>query len=195
MKKILFVVFALITYSFGFSQNSDVEFKFVKTNPENKTKTAIFTILGVKDAIQSELISTKIKNIPGVVSFKIFYNRRCELTTKNELKINADLIRKTLLQENVDYDVSYVTVNNKLTHATLMEWKDSYPIIGYTPKPVPGNEWVYPSSYPVITSDKRSKTEEANLLKEKQNWIETHPEEYKKMTGLEYLDYSIKLNK
>lgn len=195
MKKILFVVFALITYSFGFSQNSDIEYKFVKTNPENKTKIAIFTILGVKDAVQSELISTKIKNIPGVVSFKIFYNRRCELITKNEAKLNADIIRKTLLQENVDYDVYYVTVNNKLTHATLMEWKDSYPIIGYTPKPVPGNQWVYPSDFPVLNSNNKSKSEEIRFSNEKQLWIETHPEEYKKMTGLEYLDYSVKLNK
>lgn len=195
MKKIFFVFLALITYNLGFSQSTDVEFKYVKNNVENKTKTAVFTILGVKDAQQSNVISSKINSIEGVISFKIFYNRRCELITKNDSKLNADFFRKILLLENADYDVSYVNINSKLTHATLMEWKDSYPIIGYTPKPIPGDKWIYPASFPKITSDKKTKTEEASLLIEKQNWIETHPEEYKTMTGLEYLDYSIKLNK
>ena len=193
MKKILFVIITLICYNFGFSQSSDVEFKFVKQNTENRSNTIIFTILGVKDISQAESISNKFANTEGVISFKIFYNRRCELITKNVAKYNADYFRKILLHENVDYAITYVTANQKITHATLMQWKASYPIIGYSPKPVPGNEWIYPSDFPVLIS--KNKADEIKLSKDKQLWIETHPEEYKKMTGIEYLDYSIKLNK
>jgi hypothetical protein len=193
MKKGILLFHALLfSITLALAQNPNVNFRFVKTNEAANTKTAVFTIVGVADAKQAGSLSQKIKALEGVQSFKIFYNRRCQLTLVNDDSYNADYIRSVLLSENTDFDIDYVTPLNKPTFVQLSEKKEAHPVLDYKANPI--TEVTFPSDFPKLIDTGNKEADTKQLAKAKQEWIENNPDKYREITGMEYLDYSNQIN-
>lgn len=174
-----------------FSQNSKLEFKYETKSEISKENTVIFTILGNKiDFAKSEKLASVMLKTEGIVSFKIFYNRRCKLILKDEPKYNAKYIRNILLSEDLDFDIDYVNVTDKFIESDLLDKKLLYP---YNYHPTPIENYSIPKSFPTLVDTGNPEQDKIILGEAKQKWIEENPDTYKAMTGFEYLDYSQKL--
>jgi len=167
------------------SQNKKTEFKYLN----QQENSVVFAIVGKTGSETTKKLLELAQSSDQIISFKVFYDHRCKVVFVDNDMISADKIRKKLLELGVDYDIDYVKTLDKATNVELSQKKSEYHA-NYIPRPIPSNQWVYPSDFPM--------EEEFNDLvlfkKAKQDWIEDHPEEYRQMTGMEYLDYSLKLN-
>ncbi len=192
MKKFTFLmIFYIIFSQAAFSQNT----KFKHTTMVDNTKEIVFSIVGINDDNHAKQIIKSFDEFEEIISCQIFYNKRCKLIVLNSVNTNnADKCRKILKSNNVDFDIDYIEPLNKLTHIELSELKERNPG-KYVPNPILSNQWVYPVSFPKMVDSGNAKADKAIFSKAKQTWIEQHPEEYKKMTGVEYLDYSLEINK
>ena len=184
MRKIILSALAFFAFFSLYSQSG--EFKYYKIN--DGVYETIFTVLGINnDNTASELIN-EISKLNNVIDAKIFYNRRCKITSKN--KLNLEEIREIAKRFNSDIEIGYCTGYNKSTYVELHDFAINNPIVGYSPKIIPANEWIFPSDFP----SKENINDSEKLKKAKQEWIENHPEEWRDITGLEYLDFSINID-
>ncbi|NVO02280.1 MAG: hypothetical protein HXX09_06210 [Bacteroidetes bacterium] len=156
-----------------------------------KTKTVIFTIVGkILNFEKSTKLISLLSATEGVISFKIFYNRRCKVELLDEKKYDAQYLRSILNSEDVDYDIDYVIVNDKIIESDLLDRKELYP---YNYNPAPVENYQTPKNFPSLINTGDSEKDKILFSQAKQNWIEENPDAYKAMIGIEYLDYSQKL--
>ena len=184
MKKILFIAFAFYATFTLFSQTKG-DFKYSKVN--NGIYETVFTVLGIDNENTATSFIKKLEQEDNVISAKIFYNRRCKVFSKE--KLNLGKVREIAKQYNSDVDLGYCTNYDKLTYSDLYIFKVNNPINDYSPKIIPGKDWVFPNDFP----SKSTINDELELRKAKQKWIEDNPYKWREITGVEYLDYSIRL--
>ncbi len=191
--KIFLPLFVGLLFVTNVSVSQDTKFKYLKKNDDRQE--IVFSIIGIKNDNHAKMIMEEFEKFDQVLSCQIFYNKRCKLIVTNDVKTdNADKCREMLKRHNVDFDIDYIEPQNKTTFIELQELKENNPY-NYTPNPVPASKWEYPADFPKYQDTQDPKQDKQKFAEAKQKWIETHPEEWKKMTGIEYLDYSVKINK
>ncbi len=183
MRKIILFAMAIAISSFVFGQN---RFKYSKI--ENNKYETVFTVLGIYDKATANQFINKLIETDNVIDGKIFYNRRCKITSKKELYFEQ--IRQIAQEFNADFQLGYCVIKDKRTYAEIAEFSENYKISDYTPQIIPASEWVFPADFP----KKEKYTNAEDLKKAKQQWIEDNPYKWRDITGLEYLDFSINLN-
>ncbi|MFH2144385.1 MAG: hypothetical protein ABIJ97_18325 [Bacteroidota bacterium] len=184
MKKLLLSLFISLISLMAYSQ--DIKFKFVEEKGDQKV--VIFSIVGITDNSHANQIVEFLESYDEIISCKIFYNKRCKLIVQSSVDTeDATICRRLLQKQNVDFDVDYIIAETKALYLELSDKKNIFPDL-YKPNPIPSNEWVYPSSFPKYTDSGDAETDSRNYAASKQQWIEDHPDEYKSMTGVEYLD-------
>jgi hypothetical protein len=99
-----------------------------------------------------------------------------------------------MLMQGADFDIATMWVNNPDIEAELNQMKNRHPRT-YAPVPVPSDQWVFPASFPVLINTGNPEGDKERLAQAKQDWIESHPDEYKTITGCEYMDESNRYNK
>jgi len=169
--------------------SQDIQFKY--SNSSSEGQIAVFSIVGIQSDNQTNQIITDISNLKDVLSFRIFYNKRAKLVTS--AAISAKEIRSLLKAHDVDFDYEYFIVKSKSDFIEMSDKKKLFPNT-YKISLVKGNEIEYPDSYPKLILDTKGKPDKKANTLAKTVWIESHPEEWKSMTGREYLDYSYKPN-
>lgn len=175
-----------IVFCFLYSYSQEIKFKFVEDKGE--FKEVIFAVVGITDDTHSNQIIELFEGRDEIVSCKMFYNKRCKMVVHSTFTPDeASEYRQLLLSQNVDLDINYVIVENKSIYLDLIEKKKNSSDT-YVFAPIPSNEWQYPPSFPKYTDTGNSVADSKNYALQKQQWIEDHPEEYKLMTGKEYLD-------
>lgn len=192
MKIKSFILLFFLSANLVFAQESKINFKFIENKTQNDY-TAIFTILGVKNNSTAEKIKNEISSLQGVNSFKIFYNRRCKVVISNNSNNIENQIRSILIKYNTDFDIDYLTVNDKIIAENLFEFKTINPIKDY--KPNPKADLIFPSDFPKYTETGNPQLDRSNHSKAKLEWLENNPDKYKEIYGFEYLDYSDRLGK
>jgi len=167
---ILFIYFSVISYSQN--NNIGVEFKYKTETIDNIT--AIFSIYGINTEEKANKLKKTLLNDENIISFKIFYNKRCKIEYKNN--IDANYIRKIFRTDYIDYDMDYVTILDKFTEEELFlivkANYDEYKIRHTSQR----GDWIIPNDYPTEETVKDKETR----LKLQTQWIENNLEKYKK---------------
>lgn len=187
MKKTLLLTTGLLLCIFLFSQ--DYSFRYLTEHEQ--TKEVVFSIVGVRDSEHAIQIISTFESYEQVISCKIFYNRRCKMTVSKEMDSeSAEKCRAILQTLGVDFDPDYLLFEQKEPYLEMSQLKKQHPY-DFVSNPKPSDEWVYPESFPKFSDTGNPGMDNTDYARAKQAWIEEHPEEYRQMTGIEYLDYSI----
>ena len=198
MKRFTFIALILLLFIGLTYGQHDAKFKYVKANTDENVYEIVFSIVGISGDKQSDEIQQAFYSFEEVKSFKIFYNKRCKIILdmgfNEDNGVYADKYREVLLAHDADIDIDYVIPETKQVMIELSQKKNQYKD-DYTPQLIPSNQWIYPKELATIINNEKQKGDKKSLEKAKTQWIEDHPEEYKNMTGVEYLDYSIYLDK
>ena len=177
---ILILLINISIFSYSQTENIGVEFKYKTETIENTT--AIFSIYGINTEQAANNLKNSILNDPNIISFKIFYNKRCKIIYNNNT--DANYIRRILRDNSADYDMDYVIVLDKYTEEELYSViKENYTEYNLRHTNTRG-DWITPEDYPTYNTAEEKLTIEARRTE----WIENNPERYKKMTGRDYLD-------
>ena len=180
------ILFALAFFAFFSLYSQSGEFKYYKVN--DGVYETIFTVLGIDNSNTANELIREMSQLKDVIDANIFYNRRCKIISKR--KLNLEEIREITKRFNSDIEIGYCTGYDKSTYIELYDFTINNPITDYAPVIIPANLWKFPSDFP--TKEKYS--DEKELKKAKQQWIEDNPYKWRDITGLEYLDFSINLN-
>lgn len=181
MKKLLLTSILLMYLLSSFAQN---KFRYTRDNHDGLKET-IFTIYDIVSEQQKNAIIAGIKQINGVKDVKIFYKKRCKVTSEKDLNLYD--VRAVLNKQNSDLDINYCVITDSQLKSELLKEKKLHP--EERPVPVPASEWKFPEDFPKQSKFKNQK----DFAQAKQLWIEQHPEQWKQITGVEYLDFSINL--
>lgn len=166
----------------GFSQ--EIKLRFVDNFEINNEKGSTFGMVGELTQINFDILQKQILKVKGITKCQFFYNRRCFILYQNNFDIFE--LRSILLSQKLDFDHNTVVTNNNEL-ANQFKRKTGY--IKTSPKieAKPPKNWIYPASFPKKPNTGNTEKDEQLFEKLKQQWVREHPEEYKTMTGVEYI--------
>ncbi len=167
-------------------KSQDKQIFFVDNFKSDNYNAATFGIIGNIGTFDKKQLENYVLKLPGVISFKIFYERRCLIVFDNNLNILE--LRNIFLTTNLDFDIITISTNDKNIATELKNKKAYFPKYSAIKAPVDPVNWLYPESYPKRINTGNKELDDLNFDIAQQKWIRFNPEEYKKMTGLENID-------
>jgi len=119
MKKILLTsIMSLFLLTIQAQQTN--KFRYVRTNAKGLYET-IFTIFDINSTQQQKDLISDLKKLKSVVDCKIFYNKRCKITSKEQL--NLPDTRAVLNKHNTDLDINYCIISDESLKTELLKEK------------------------------------------------------------------------
>jgi hypothetical protein len=158
----------------GITEDDNLQFTLVKNlGPD---KTVYFHIDGLKDEDHKQAILERLLMDPGISDGRIFKTPkqadRCQLYMAHE--IDAAYVRSILLELDVDYDFTTVSINGHLEEQNLQAQEKQ----GNSPSTP-----VLIEGFPTYKDTGNPEADKADYARRKKAWIEANPEKYQ-----EYLD-------
>lgn len=175
----LFLIIAMFSTA-GFSQDAAIsdkdELRFTLVKNLGPDKTVYFHMEGIKDQAHQDAILARLLKDPSISDGRIFKTAeqvdRCQLYMDHS--IDAAYVRSILLEKNVDYKFTSVSINGHLENKQPERKQKS----GQSP-PVP----VLIEGFPKYKDTGNPETDRQDYAERKRGWIENNPDKYQ-----EYLD-------